>query len=285
MTVSACTAPIITSTPSAPTNFTNTGTATSVTVVSGGGQSATVSTAFPNPIVVKVWDGAGGTGNGVAGQTVTFTPPITGASAVFPSGPFTTDINGLVTLAASSVTANPTVGSYNVTVARGLAINTNLALTNLVVAPTNLIAVFSGSGQATVDGTSFANARGRSRSLTSMETAIVQRDRDFYAAGFGRIGYLRRRTLHDRRQRRSERYAERQCLRRRPVRCRCDKRLAGHAELWPRRARCSPTPAQARTSWASSQRIKAPVSPPRFSDFALSLLLPTATAHLLGAKP
>jgi hypothetical protein len=51
---------------------------TSITVVSGTPQTATVSTAFTNALQAKVTDSAS---NPVAGVTVTFTAPSTGASA------------------------------------------------------------------------------------------------------------------------------------------------------------------------------------------------------------
>ncbi len=47
---------------------------------SGAGQSATVASAFANPLVATVTDQYG---NPVSGVTVTFTPPGTGASGTF----------------------------------------------------------------------------------------------------------------------------------------------------------------------------------------------------------
>ena len=54
------------------------GGAHTVTATSGAGQSATVGTAFTNPLVATVTDSYG---NPVPGVTVTFTPPGSGASA------------------------------------------------------------------------------------------------------------------------------------------------------------------------------------------------------------
>ena len=51
-----------------------------LSLVSGTGQSATVATAFTNPLVVKDADQYG---NPVSGVTVTFTPPSSGASGTF----------------------------------------------------------------------------------------------------------------------------------------------------------------------------------------------------------
>ena len=59
------------------------GTASTIAVSSGSGQSATVGAAFSSPLVALVTDA---NGNPVSGATVTFTPPGTGASATIGGG-------------------------------------------------------------------------------------------------------------------------------------------------------------------------------------------------------
>jgi adhesin/invasin len=84
-----------------------------ITVVSGSGQSATVSTAYASPLKAAVEDSFG---NPVVGASVTFTAPSSGASVTF-GGPasVTTDSNGVATSAV--VTANTQSGSFQVTAA------------------------------------------------------------------------------------------------------------------------------------------------------------------------
>jgi hypothetical protein len=111
-----------------PLSFTETntaGTATTIAISSGSGQSAKVNTAFTNPMVAKVTDTFG---NAVAGVSVTFTAPGSGAGGTFkanagacvPGGSAAatcttaTDASGLAT--SSTFTANATTGGYNVTV-------------------------------------------------------------------------------------------------------------------------------------------------------------------------
>jgi hypothetical protein len=93
----------------------------SITATSGGGQSATVSTAFTNPLTATVTDGYG---NPKPGVSITFGAPSSGASATFASGgnctsnPQTyqcvasTNSSGVAT--SSAFTANATQGTYNV---------------------------------------------------------------------------------------------------------------------------------------------------------------------------
>src|SRR5205823_1015413 len=91
------------------------GSANAIAVTSGSGQSATVNTAFSNPLVATVSDQYG---NPVPNATVTFTPPGSGASAVLTGGAkAVTSSNGQ---ASKSVTANTVVGtSYLVTASVG----------------------------------------------------------------------------------------------------------------------------------------------------------------------
>jgi hypothetical protein len=82
---------------------------TLVTVVSGSGQNADVRTAFANPLVVAVKDSSN---NPVAGVTVSFFAPMSGASSTLSMTSVLTDSNGLASVSAS---ANATAGQYNVT--------------------------------------------------------------------------------------------------------------------------------------------------------------------------
>jgi adhesin/invasin len=86
------------------------GTASSITVVAGSGQSAAVGAPYASQLKAIVQDPLG---NGVPGMPVTFVAPSSGASVSF-SGPatVTTDSTGV---AAISVTANTQVGSFQVT--------------------------------------------------------------------------------------------------------------------------------------------------------------------------
>lgn len=84
-------------------------------VVSGGGQSAIVDTAFTDVIRVKLVNAQG---NLIAGRAVTFTLPASGASAAFAGGGLTaqatTDAQGVA--ASPQLTANKAVGDYEVAV-------------------------------------------------------------------------------------------------------------------------------------------------------------------------
>jgi autotransporter-associated beta strand protein len=128
------------------------GAARSIAVTSGAGQSATVNTAFANPVVATVKDTFG---NPISGVAVTFAAPTSSASAVVGS-PFTvtTGANGQ---ASDTIAANTVAGTYNVTVtAPGVAAGASFTETNLVGAASS-IAVVSGSGQSATVNTSFAN--------------------------------------------------------------------------------------------------------------------------------
>ncbi len=95
----------------------------------GSGQTAFITTMFANPLAVTVT--ANNPVEPVDGGLVTFTPPISGASAVL-SGSTITLAGGK---AAVTATANNMVGKYNVTAASG-GLLTNFALAN--GGPTNL---------------------------------------------------------------------------------------------------------------------------------------------------
>jgi hypothetical protein len=103
-----------------------TGAAGSIIVISGDGQSAAVNTAFGAPLVVEVRDGGS---NPVAGVSVGFAAPGSGASATVIGAPATTGADGRASVLA---TANNTVGSYTVTASAG-SLSTGFTLTNTAV--------------------------------------------------------------------------------------------------------------------------------------------------------
>jgi MYXO-CTERM domain-containing protein len=122
-----------------PATFTLTnavGAAASIAATSGSPQSALLSTAFAAPLVVTVRDS---NNNVVPGVLVTFTVPLSGASASLAAASGTTNASGLVSLAA---TANGTIGVYAVTAAAtGVATPATFSLTNfgtLALAPATI---------------------------------------------------------------------------------------------------------------------------------------------------
>jgi Bacterial Ig-like domain (group 3)/Galactose oxidase, central domain len=129
------------------------GSANSIIISSGSGQSATVNAAFANPLVALVRDTYL---NPVSGVSVTFMAPSSGASGVFSNSTATivahTDAAGH---ASESFTANTIAGTYSVTAsATGVATpatfsetNTPGELDHLVLAP-DTAAVVVGQGQA-----------------------------------------------------------------------------------------------------------------------------------------
>ncbi|MBR9822679.1 MAG: hypothetical protein GYB51_16970, partial [Rhodobacteraceae bacterium] len=132
--------------------LTNTaGPAASLAVSSGSGQSTAVSTAFASALVVTVTDAGG---NPVAGETVSFAAPGSGASASLSAPSGVTNGSGQVSITA---TANGTAGGYNVTASSGALTPVDFALTN-TAGPAASLAVSSGSGQSTAVSTAFASA-------------------------------------------------------------------------------------------------------------------------------
>ena len=118
-------------------NFTETntaGAATTIAVVSGSGQSATVGTAFTNPLVVSVTDTYG---NPVSGATVTFTAPSGVTASVNFSGGVKTAVTGTNGQATSaSFSANNTSGANYSISANASGTNTvNFTETNKAGAP------------------------------------------------------------------------------------------------------------------------------------------------------
>jgi hypothetical protein len=101
----------------------------STSVASGSGQSATILTAFTNPLVALVQDGFG---NPVSGVAVTFTAPASSASGTFANTTITTSastgIDGRAT--ATTFTANGTAGGYSVGATTPGATTASFSLTN-----------------------------------------------------------------------------------------------------------------------------------------------------------
>ena len=92
-------------------------------MISGGGQSTTVNTAFAQPLVVSVVDGFN---NGIGVAPITFIVPPSGASAVCPAA--TTDATGQ---AQTTCTANASMGSYTIKATTGALTSSAVSLTNL----------------------------------------------------------------------------------------------------------------------------------------------------------
>jgi len=116
-----------------------------IAVSGGNNQSANIVAAFGTPLSVLV-SNSGGTP--IAGATVQFTAPGSGASAtVSPSA--TTNASGI---ASTSATSNATPGGYNVTATiSGTTVATTFALRNLG-APSTITVVSGGSQSAVVQG-------------------------------------------------------------------------------------------------------------------------------------
>jgi len=101
------------------------GAASNVVATSGTPQTATVGTAFANPLVVHVTDAEG---NAITGATVSFTAPTTGAGASLSATSGVTDANGNVSVTAA---ANAAAGAYQVTASvNGVAAAAVFELTN-----------------------------------------------------------------------------------------------------------------------------------------------------------
>jgi hypothetical protein len=153
------------------------GAAGSIAATSGGGQSATVGTAFTNPLVATVTDSYGNLKSGVS---VTFSAPSSGTSATFASGGnctsnpqtyqcvATTNASGVAT--SSTFTANASQGTYNVgaTASGGSNPSVNFSETNigllhvssLVTGTTSGAATWTGSVTVTVSNSSGAAVNG-----------------------------------------------------------------------------------------------------------------------------
>jgi hypothetical protein len=133
-------------------NYTVTpGPAASIAPSGGSGQSATVGSAFTNPLKFKVSDQFG---NGVSGENVTVDLPATGATGAFP-GPedsytAATDAAGEVTTPA--ITASTLAGEWEATASSGALGPAEASLTNSPDAPDDF-AIVSGDDQTTTVNT------------------------------------------------------------------------------------------------------------------------------------
>jgi protocatechuate 3,4-dioxygenase beta subunit len=125
----------------------------SITATSGTPQSATIDTAFAKRLVATVKDQYG---NPIAGATVTFTAPASGASGTFAGGVNTAVTNAQGVATATVFMANTTAGSYTVTATAGtVTTNPGFALTNQAGAPGSIVAT-SGTPQTATVNTAFA---------------------------------------------------------------------------------------------------------------------------------
>lgn len=97
----------------------------SMALTSGNSQTAVVSTAFANPLIVTLT--ATAPIEPVQGGRVSFVPPGAGASAAITTSPATINAGGI---ASVSATANATVGSYNVVASSNGSTGTTFALQN-----------------------------------------------------------------------------------------------------------------------------------------------------------
>ncbi len=129
------------------------GTASQVIATSGGGQSATGTASFANPLVATVEDA---NGNPVSGVAVTFAAPSIGASVTFASGctsnphPYscvaTTGTNGQAT--SSALTANGTLGGYSISASASAASSASFSETNAATAISSLVTANGTGGTA-----------------------------------------------------------------------------------------------------------------------------------------
>jgi hypothetical protein len=130
--------------------------ATAITATGGDGQSAAVTTAFPTALTATVTDASN---LPVAGVTVTFAGPSSGAGVSFPGGNMA--VTNQQGQASVTVTANSSAGAYAVTASvLGVASPASFALTNTPgtadhltfnVQPTNTTAGTAISPAVTVD--------------------------------------------------------------------------------------------------------------------------------------
>jgi uncharacterized protein (TIGR03437 family) len=112
-------------------NLSTTVPVTGVQLVSGGGQSTSLNAAFGSPVVVKVVNGSG---QGVAGVTVTFT---TTNGATLGSSTATTNASGN---ASTTVTAGNSAGTITVTAQVG-SFSASATLTAVPAGPANIVFV------------------------------------------------------------------------------------------------------------------------------------------------
>jgi protocatechuate 3,4-dioxygenase beta subunit len=132
-------------------SLTNTaGPAAAVSATGGTPQSTAINTAFTNPLQVTVTDVGG---NPVAGVTVNFVAPGSGASATVAASAVTNPSG----IASVTATANATAGSYSVSASVvGVATPATFSLTNTAGTATT-VAATGGTPQSTVINTAFAS--------------------------------------------------------------------------------------------------------------------------------
>jgi hypothetical protein len=108
------------------------GAATQVVVTSGNGQSGVLGTALSNPLVATVED-VYGNAVLVAGTSVTFTAPSSGASGAFANSTATTTVltNASGVATATAFTVNLTCGSYAVAVSSSGLSAASLTVSNI----------------------------------------------------------------------------------------------------------------------------------------------------------
>ena len=127
----------------------------SISATAGATQSATAGAAFSAPLSVTVLDA---TSQPVAGVSVAFTAPSSGASGTFANSSATetdkTNASGVAT--SSTFTANATAGSYAVTATvSGVSSAAHFALTNTAPPPAS-ISASGGATQSATAGAAFA---------------------------------------------------------------------------------------------------------------------------------
>jgi hypothetical protein len=127
------------------TNLTGT---TALLATGGTPQAAVIGHPFGSTLQATLLDGHG---NPMSCQTVSFSAPASGASAILSPPATTTDANGVAQVMA---TANGTAGSYSVTATSG-AFSVPFSLTNVLPVASKVGAV-SGSPQSATVGTQFA---------------------------------------------------------------------------------------------------------------------------------
>lgn len=130
--------------------FTVTVPITGIQLVSGGGQSAALNTAFASPVVVKAVDG---TGKGVQGISVTFT---TTNGATVGTQTVVTDANGN---ASTTVSAGPNAGTIVVTAQAG-AFSASAILNAIPPGPVNLVFLNGASFRAGISPGAIVAIRG-----------------------------------------------------------------------------------------------------------------------------
>jgi hypothetical protein len=146
-----------------------------IAAASGGGQSATVNTAFASPLVATVTDASGAP---LSGVTVTFAGPASGAGVTFSGGnTATTDAQGRASI---NITANAGAGSYAVTGSvSGVATAASFALTN------NPGAVSLSQSIVTVSPTSIESGNTATVTLTAEDASGNQETSGGLTVSFG----------------------------------------------------------------------------------------------------